>query len=102
MELIKNNPNITRKEKTEKLNLTVDGVRYHLCKLSENGIIRYIGTSRKGYWKILWLKSLHTARTIAFVFTTHPRSLQASQTPQAVLFLHKLHSIIQMEEVPKA
>ena len=46
-------PNVTKKEIAEKLGLSVDGVRYHIKKMTEAGIIRYIGTSRNGHWEIL-------------------------------------------------
>ena len=36
-----------------KIGITKDGIKYHIKKLSDEGIISYIGTSRNGYWKIL-------------------------------------------------
>lgn len=50
--LVTENPNITRKELAEQVGLSVPGVRYHLQKLSEDGILEYVGTSRNGYWKV--------------------------------------------------
>ena len=52
MALVTENPNITRKELAEQVGLSVPGVRYHLQKLSEDGILEYVGTSRNGYWKV--------------------------------------------------
>lgn len=52
LELVKNNPNITKKEMAGHLGLTIDGVRYHIRKLTEDGKIRYIGTSRDGHWEL--------------------------------------------------
>ncbi len=50
---IKNNKNITKEELAVKIGITKDGIKYHIKKLSDEGIISYIGTSRNGYWKIL-------------------------------------------------
>lgn len=35
IELMKINPNITRKEIADKIGLTVDGARYHIKKLTD-------------------------------------------------------------------
>lgn len=50
---IKNNTNITKEELAIKIGITKDGIKYHIKKLSDEGVINYIGTSRNGYWKIL-------------------------------------------------
>lgn len=53
MNLLKQNPKISRKELAEMLeNISADGVKYHLDKLKEQGIIERIGGSKGGYWKI--------------------------------------------------
>jgi len=49
---IRNNPNITRKELANVLNLTSDGVKYHLQKMAKEGIIVRQGSNRNGYWEI--------------------------------------------------
>lgn len=59
IKFIKENNNITKNDIAEKLGITKDGVKYHLKKLVKDGYIKYVGTSKKGYWKILklyWLK----------------------------------------------
>ena len=53
IKMIENTPNITRKTIAEELGLTIDGTRYHLKKLTEDGVIKYVGTSRKRYWELL-------------------------------------------------
>ncbi len=53
IKLMRDNPNITRKEIAGNIGLTVDGVRYHIKKMTGKGMIRYEGTSRNGYWKVL-------------------------------------------------
>ena len=50
--LIEDNPHVTRKAIAEKLGITIDGARYHLKKLTDSGVIKYVGTSRKGYWEL--------------------------------------------------
>jgi len=52
LKLIKNNPTITGKELAEKTGLTTDGVKYHLNKLREQGVIKHVGATKKGYWEI--------------------------------------------------
>ena len=51
--VIKDNPSVPKKAIAEELGISVDGVKYHLKKLSENGAVQYIGTSRKGHWFFL-------------------------------------------------
>ena len=52
IELMKINPNITRKEIADKIGLMVDGARYHIKKLTDKGKIKYVGTSRNGHWEV--------------------------------------------------
>jgi ATP-dependent DNA helicase RecG len=52
MELIKDNPKITRNELSEKLNITADGVKYNIKKLIDNNLIERIGPDNGGYWDI--------------------------------------------------
>ena len=53
LRLIKTNPAITRKGLAEKTGLTPDGVKYHLDKLREQGVIRHVGATKKGYWEVM-------------------------------------------------
>lgn len=52
IELIKENPKITRNELAGILNITSDGVKYNLKKLIDNEIIERIGPDNGGYWNI--------------------------------------------------
>lgn len=52
IELIRENPNITRNELVNKLDITPDGIKYNLRKLVNNSIIERIGPNNGGYWKI--------------------------------------------------
>ncbi|MBQ2639390.1 MAG: Fic family protein [Bacilli bacterium] len=48
---IKNNPTITKKELAKKLNITEDGVKYNLSRLTNQNIIKRLGSNRSGYWE---------------------------------------------------
>ena len=50
--MMRMNPQITKKEIAANLGLTVDGTRYHIKKMTDSGMVKYIGTSRNGYWDI--------------------------------------------------
>ena len=51
IELIEENPEITRKEMAALSGLTLDGVKYHLHKLKTAGKIRHTGPARSGRWQ---------------------------------------------------
>ena len=54
LDLIKENPNITRKELAQKIeNITEDGIKYHLAKLKQQGKIRRVGPDKGGYWEVV-------------------------------------------------
>ena len=55
IKIIAENPHISANEMAEKLNLTVDGVRYHLNKMRKAGLIRYEGSTKLGQWVIMKL-----------------------------------------------
>ena len=52
IKIIAENPHISAKAMAEKLNLTVDGARYHLAKMRKAGLIRYEGSTKLGQWII--------------------------------------------------
>jgi predicted HTH transcriptional regulator len=54
LELIKENPYITRKELAEKIgHITEDGIKYHLNKMKKEGKIKRVGPDKGGHWKII-------------------------------------------------
>ena len=57
IKIIAENPHISAKEMAEKLNLTVDGARYHLTKMRKAGLIRYEGSTKLGQWVIMDVNS---------------------------------------------
>ena len=53
LELLQSNPKITRRELAAILGLTSDGVKYHLQKLTKEGVIIRKGSTRRGVWEIV-------------------------------------------------
>lgn len=53
LEQLRNNPKITRNELASILSITSDGVKYHLQKMTAEGIIVRHGSARGGYWEIV-------------------------------------------------
>ncbi|NDV69501.1 Fic family protein [Dysgonomonas sp. 25] len=50
---MRNNPKITRNELAAILNLTADGIKYHLQKMTKEGLIIHRGSPRNGYWEVV-------------------------------------------------
>ena len=53
LDAIKSNPKITQNELMEVTSLTRRGVEWNLAKLKEKGIIKRIGPSKGGCWKVV-------------------------------------------------
>jgi Fic family protein len=53
LDQIRSNPKITRNELATILGLTSDGVKYHLQKMTIEGIIVHKGSTRSGYWIVI-------------------------------------------------
>lgn len=53
IEQIQKNPKITRNELASMLGITSDGVKYHLQRMTTEGIITRHGSARSGYWIVL-------------------------------------------------
>lgn len=53
LEQIRNNPKITRNDLAAILGITPDGVKYHLQKMTAEGVIVRHGSARGGYWKVV-------------------------------------------------
>ena len=51
--LIGESPEINRKELAEVIGLTEDGIKYHLKKMQEKGILKRIGPAKGGYWEVI-------------------------------------------------
>ncbi len=46
-------PSITHRELAQKIDLTEDGIKYHLQKLKLAGIVEHMGPTKAVYWNIL-------------------------------------------------
>jgi len=53
LELLANDPYLSATKIAVKLNITRDGVRYHLQILKKNKRIKFIGKPQSGKWKVL-------------------------------------------------
>ena len=52
MNLIKENPSITRKELATHLHLTMNGIDWNLNKLKKEGRLKRIGPDKGRYWEV--------------------------------------------------
>lgn len=52
IELLSNNPYLSRKELSSIIGVTEGSIKHHLSKLRENGIVEHIGPDKGGYWLI--------------------------------------------------
>ncbi len=50
---LRRNPEISLAAVAKEVDLTVDGVRYHIDKLKSAGAVRRVGSSRSGRWEVL-------------------------------------------------
>ena len=57
LKLIKENPRITRNELAKALDISSDGVKYHLNNLKKEGILKRVGGRKEGHWKVLKIDS---------------------------------------------
>jgi len=54
LEFIQNNPQASRRDIAEALgDITSDGVKYHLHKLQQAGVLTRVGADKGGYWQVL-------------------------------------------------
>ncbi|HPX75382.1 MAG TPA: winged helix-turn-helix transcriptional regulator, partial [Bacteroidales bacterium] len=53
LRIIKENPQITQSELSKTIGLTINGIKYHMKKLTKAGIIKHEGPTKSGKWIIL-------------------------------------------------
>ena len=51
--ILRSAPATTRRELAAKIGITADGIKYHLKKLSADGVIRHVGPKKTGRWEVL-------------------------------------------------
>lgn len=52
LKLIAANPAVTQKEMAVGLNLTEDGIYYHIVRLKAKGMLRRVGGKKAGRWEL--------------------------------------------------
>ncbi len=52
IELLRNNPNLSRSDLSVILKLSEDGIQYHLNDLKKKGIIKRVGPDKGGHWEV--------------------------------------------------
>jgi len=52
VDLISNDPTISRQKMADEIGMSLAGVKKIIKKLSENGVLHYEGSSKKGHWVI--------------------------------------------------
>lgn len=50
---MKEYPEITAKEMVMQLHVTEDGIRFHIKNMKKEGILKRIGSTKKGEWEVL-------------------------------------------------
>ena len=53
IEAIANKSDITQKELAAVIGITEDGVKYHVTRLREKGVLKRIGPDKGGYWEVV-------------------------------------------------
>ena len=53
LEILKEKPNVTRKELSEMIGITADGIKWNLDKLKKEGKIKRIGADKGGHWEVI-------------------------------------------------
>lgn len=51
--LIEQKPDVTRLELAKAIGITDSGVKYHLKKIQEKGLIRRVGPDKGGHWEVV-------------------------------------------------
>lgn len=51
--LIRAKPDISQQELAEALGMTRGGIKYHLNKMKQDGVLRHVGPARGGSWEVL-------------------------------------------------
>lgn len=53
LDMIKQDPVITRQKLADKIGISTDGIKYHLKQLQQKDVIRRVGPDKGGYWEIV-------------------------------------------------
>lgn len=53
LELIKINPNISKKEMSNRIGINTTAIDKNIAKLKQKGLLKRIGPAKGGYWEIV-------------------------------------------------
>ena len=53
LDIIFADPGISQKEMAKRIDLSVDGIRYHTDKLKKRGVIKRVGGKKTGRWEVI-------------------------------------------------
>ena len=53
IEMIKEEPTVTKNILATRLNTTPDSIKYYLNKMRKNGLIKHKGPTKSGHWEII-------------------------------------------------
>ena len=53
LQLIKNNPEITREELAREIGISIDGIDYNIRKLKKQSKLKRVGPDKGGYWQVI-------------------------------------------------
>jgi ATP-dependent DNA helicase RecG len=51
--LLRAQPSLTHKALSQRIGISANGIKYHLAKLREAGVIRHVGPTKAGRWEVL-------------------------------------------------
>ena len=51
--LVRADPTVTRQQLAGMLNLTADGIKYHLKRMQDSGILRRVGPDKGSHWEVV-------------------------------------------------
>ena len=51
--LIENNPYLTAEDLAKQVDLTKEGVRYHIKNLKKKNLLKRVGSSKSGHWEVI-------------------------------------------------
>ena len=55
--MIEEKPEVTQKELAEIIGISINGVKYHIQKMSKQGTIKHEGATKSGKWVIIQNKN---------------------------------------------
>ncbi len=51
--LLSAEPSLTRRALSKRIGISANGIKYHLERLKQAGVIRHVGSTKAGQWEVL-------------------------------------------------